>query len=104
MTTATVETLTASVNVLQVGSRQITLSVARQLDEVSRDEIEPFGRIRLGDKLRTGQSVIGKHRIDGTLVTSDFPRAFTPQMYTDEDAALVEKYKSLPLIVLAGLK
>ena len=41
MTTATVETLTASVNVLQVGSRQITLSVARQLDEVSRDEIEP---------------------------------------------------------------
>ena len=48
--------------------------------------------------------MIGKHRIDGTLVTSDFPRAFTPQMYTDEDAALVEKYKSLPLIVLAGLK
>lgn len=33
-TTAKVETLTAQVRVLMVGNRQITLSVARQLDHV----------------------------------------------------------------------
>jgi hypothetical protein len=34
-TTATVETLTAQVRVLQVGNRQITLSIYKQLDTVS---------------------------------------------------------------------
>ena len=43
---ATVEVLTAEVRVLMVGSRQVTLSVARQLDQVEPDDIEPFGRIR----------------------------------------------------------
>ena len=47
-TTARVEVLTAEVRVLQVGSRQITLSVARQLDEVPPDDIEPFSRICTG--------------------------------------------------------
>ena len=41
--TATVETLTAEVRVLMVGNRQITLSVAKQLDEVPIAEIEVFG-------------------------------------------------------------
>ena len=36
MTTATVETLTAEVRVLAVGNRQITLSVAKQLDFVEQ--------------------------------------------------------------------
>lgn len=54
-TTATVETLTAEVRVLMVGNRQITVSVARQLDwfEVDDDEAQdfrPFGRVRTGDK------------------------------------------------------
>lgn len=46
--TATVETLTAQVHVLQVGNRQITLSVAKQLDRRRYDAIEPMGRIRTG--------------------------------------------------------
>lgn len=46
--TATVETLTAEVRVLVVGNRQITLSVAKQLDFVSLDELKVFGRVKLG--------------------------------------------------------
>lgn len=55
-TTATVETLTAEVRVLQVGNRQVTLSVARQLDafELQWDDealnFTPFGRIKTGAK------------------------------------------------------
>jgi len=43
---ATVKVLTAEVRILQVGSRQVTLSVYRQLDWANSDEIEPFGRVR----------------------------------------------------------
>lgn len=46
--TATVETLTAEVRVLMVGNRQITLSVAKQLDVVSLEDLKVFGRIKLG--------------------------------------------------------
>ena len=51
--TATVETLTAEVRVLMVGNRQITLSVAKQLDRIDYygygiDAITPFGRIKTG--------------------------------------------------------
>jgi hypothetical protein len=42
---ATVEALTAQVRVLMVGSRQITLSVYWQLDDVDPDEVEIFGRV-----------------------------------------------------------
>lgn len=71
MTTATVETLTASVNVLQYGNRQITLSVAKQLDVVSPYSIEPMGRVRLGKNDRPETSVIGSDE-SGNLVTADF--------------------------------
>ena len=47
-TTAHVEVLTAEVRVLMVGSRQVTLSVYRQLDHVRPGHIEPFGRVRDG--------------------------------------------------------
>jgi hypothetical protein len=43
--TATVQTLMAEVRVLVVGKRQITTGIARQLDTVKPDEIEPFGRV-----------------------------------------------------------
>lgn len=58
-TTAHVETLTAEVRVLQVGNRQITLSVAKQLDafEFQFDDealnFTPFGRIKIGSKGET---------------------------------------------------
>jgi hypothetical protein len=60
---ATVETLTAEVRVLMVGSRQVTLSVFRQLDWIDYDEIEPFGRVNEGD----GRVVVGKHTGTGVL-------------------------------------
>ena len=44
--TATVGVLTAQVRVLMVGSRQVTLSVYRQLDHVEPGKITPFGRVR----------------------------------------------------------
>lgn len=47
-TTAMVETLTAEVRVLMVGSRQVTLSVAKQLDVVDLAELTTFGRVKLG--------------------------------------------------------
>jgi hypothetical protein len=47
---ATVEVLTAEVRTLMVGSRQVTLSVYRQLDEVEWKLIQPFGRVRSSKK------------------------------------------------------
>jgi hypothetical protein len=52
--TATVEVLTAEVRVLMVGSRQVTLSVAKQLDEVEPEDIQIFGRICMGSRLPFG--------------------------------------------------
>jgi hypothetical protein len=69
---ATVEVLTAEVRVLMVGSRQITLSVARQLDEIDAGDITPFGRIETGRKhgpRTTVAHVIGRAR-DGSLARS----------------------------------
>lgn len=48
---AMVEVLTAEVRVLQVGRRQVTLSVVRQLDWADPADVEPFGRVRTGDNL-----------------------------------------------------
>ena len=62
-TTATVEVLMAEVRVLMVGSRQVTLSVAKQLDRCFLEQMTPMGRVRIGDTV----SVIGKHAKDGTL-------------------------------------
>ena len=45
-----VESLTAEVRVLQVGSKPVTLSAARQLDAVDPSEIRPFGRVRIDPK------------------------------------------------------
>lgn len=45
-----VEVLTAEVRVLQVGSRPVTLSTARQLDFADPSEIRPFGRVRIETK------------------------------------------------------
>ena len=75
--TATVELLTAEVRVLKVGSRQVTLSVYRQLDWVKHDYIEPFGRVSDSqDQHRDNKHdmrniyIIGKSKEDGTLVRS----------------------------------
>jgi hypothetical protein len=81
--TATVETLTAEVRVLMVGNRQVTLSVARQLDWVTLHELEPFGRVRLnGDSDR---QVIGRARATGALVLASYEVYFGPVMIVPAD-------------------
>jgi hypothetical protein len=72
-TTATVETLTAEVRVLMLGSRQVTLSVYGQLDCVPHSQIEPFGRVRPKDADRSDIWVVGRPKADGSLVRSRAP-------------------------------
>ena len=113
-TTATVETLTAEVRVLMVGSRQVTLSVFKQLDVVPLAEIEVFGRTSSGREYRTyitsgarsPVELVGRSTKTGALVRSwaaapedtytTGPSRVTGQRYTE--------LASLPLIVLAGLR
>ena len=70
--TATVETLAAEVRVLQVGNRQITMSVFKQLDHRPLEEVELFGRVSMptrGDEhYSEGIEVVGRSTTDGTLV------------------------------------
>lgn len=49
-----VEVLTAEVRVLQIGSKPVTLSAARQLDSVDATAIKPFGRVRIDPKPAAG--------------------------------------------------
>lgn len=64
-----VESLTAEIRVLQVGSKPVTLSAARQLDLVNASEIKPFGRVRIEPKPVAGLiEVIGS--VNGILVRS----------------------------------
>jgi len=67
-TVARVEVLRAEVRVLMVGSRQVTMSVFNQLDEVSWRDIEPMGRVSAKD----GPALIGVDA-GGVLVRSRFP-------------------------------
>lgn len=94
MTTAHVEMLTAQVRTLMVGSRQITLSIAKQLDWVEFKDVIPFGRVRIRKTHLI--DVIGIHRKTGDLVLASIECKF---MYDKE------YYENeYPLIVLAGLK
>jgi hypothetical protein len=96
--TAQVDTLTAEVRVLMVGNRQITQSVAKQLDTVELREMEPFGRVHLSGR---GPLVIGRDRRDGTLVTA---WVSSPDYVLHEHVELHRRALALPLIVLAGLR
>jgi len=66
--TATVEVLTAEVRVLMVGSRQITLSVFRQLDIIDYESLEPMGRVNDRD---TVWWIIGRND-NGILARAKF--------------------------------
>lgn len=64
-----VETLTAEIRVLQVGSKPVTLSAARQLDYADPSHIRAFGRVRIDAKPAKGLiEVIGS--ADGILARS----------------------------------
>lgn len=67
---ATVTTLTAEVRVLMVGSRQVTLSVYGQLDEVDWKEVAPFGRVNPREAEPWQTWIVGRHRESGILVRS----------------------------------
>ena len=64
-----VEVLTAEIRVLQVGSKPVALSAARQLDVVNGAAIKPFGRVRIDPKPTDGLiEVIGS--VNGVLARS----------------------------------
>ncbi len=63
------QALTAEIHVLQVGSKSVTLSAAKQLDYFPADTIKPFGRVRINPKPDPGViEAIGS--VDGVLVRS----------------------------------
>ena len=116
---AVVEVLTAEVRVLMVGSRQVTLSVAAQLDIVHPQYIRPFGRFR--PRETHGEiDVIGIGVNDGTLVKSwirgrrpygGYPISFARydkvrqlEELPAEIQEIYDEWRGLPLIVLAGLR
>lgn len=126
-TSATVETVTAEVRVLMVGSRQVTMSVYNQLDRVDPGDVEPFGRVAPRDANQQRIYIVGRERSSGALVrsstvTSGFDMVAwnrTGALYSDADSPLARQYaerlerdlqqyaeqwRALPLIVLAGLR
>jgi hypothetical protein len=126
---ATVEALTAEVRVLMVGSRQITLSVARQLDRIDADAIQPFGRVRIDTGLDEGVVQVIGAGPDGVLARSG-ARAERHPCYASghptsprcpehrggmhgkdhvwvtykPSQSVYDEWSALPLIVLAGLR
>lgn len=112
---ARVTTVTAEVRVLMVGSRQVTLSVFSQLDPVAPSQITPFGRVRGKGSSDDRTEVVGADR-DGQLCRSwiyddgfQVGHAGLGRLSTSEDLAvklfpLLQEWKALPLIVLAGLR
>lgn len=130
--TATVEVLTAQVRVLMVGSRQVTLSVYRQLDWADPREMTPFGRIRDEVTERSFRREVddwgvSRYVQDGGLwaigcnSTGDLVRSHLPKppksvaqarldrwtLTDDEFAAMTrlwDEWSDLSLVILAGLK
>ncbi len=127
--TATVETLTAEVRVLMVGSRQVTMSVYDQLDYLAPADINPLGRVRpkaahwwrtyvVGQDKKTGALVRshtfsedglsdlgeGKHIWDGKYQMNLPEWDSATESDRDRFAAIAKEWSALPLIVLAGLR
>jgi len=101
--TATVEVLTAEVRVLMVGSRQVTLSVWKQLDYVDPLYVMAFGRVGVKISMYPTICVVGKHINDGSLVRSSCspPHEYSPEQ---REYTIAQEWAALPLIVLAGLR
>ena len=72
---AHVQVLTAQVRTLVVGSRQVTMSVYNQLDEVRYRDIEPFGRVTPRDALDGWVYVVGRDKETGVLIRASLPFA-----------------------------
>jgi hypothetical protein len=95
---ATVQTLTAEVRTLVVGARQVTLSVAKQLDVVPLAELRVFGRVKI--PAMTDIAAIGAAE-DGTLALARWERVpdlFVPAI--SQDVASVVVCRGLPRVVV----
>lgn len=113
--TATVTVLTAEVRTLVVGSRQVTLSVFKQLDYVPYRHIEPFGRVRVSksdDDVDEGVDIVGRDRRTGALVrcwVADPDSSYYRTLRFSDEERLNRRIDygtclGMPLIVLAGLR
>ena len=92
-----VEVLTAEIRVLQVGSKPVTLSAARQLDSVDGAAIKPFGRVRVDPKPADGLiEVIGS--VSGILARSS-ARARKVECPGYTSSSLSSRGYGLPLVV-----
>ena len=111
-TSARVDVLTAEVRTLMVGSRQVTLSVYRQLDcEFDIDKVDLFGRVTDPAEKSGDQWFVGCHKETGALVRTSLEAPWSVFKRNERDTAeyreFVEYYRErekLPLIVLAGLR
>lgn len=92
---ATVSTLTAEVRVLMVGNRQITQSVAKQLDVVPIGQLEAFGRVSIKIDGGGGPWVIGKHNDTGALALSEARIGMSRTPYVELTS---EKPGDLPIV------
>jgi len=131
ISTATVETLTATVRVLMVGSRQVTLSVFKQLDMIDDlNNLAPMGRVRFHDPDAMNEDgypegidqlwLVGTEKDSGHLVRAHVSRPVWPsprdrygkgwsheqalEAYETHSLPEYMRYKELPLIILAGLR
>jgi hypothetical protein len=89
MQAATVQTLTAEVRTLVVGARQVTLSVAKQLDVVPLAELRVFGRVKI--PAMSDIAAIGAAN-DGTLALARWERVadvFLPGISPDVATVIV---------------
>jgi hypothetical protein len=122
-TTATVETLTAQVRVLMVGSRQVTLSIFDQLDSCHPDLITPFGRVSPrnerpkqvtvvgrspgGELCRSSIGIPSRNRATGGVWGWHWSNHGGTAVNEKEQERMADRYAewiNLPLIVLAGLR
>lgn len=126
---AHVQVLTAEVRTLVVGSRQVTMSVYNQLDNVPPGSVEPFGRVTPKDWTWLFLHVVGRHTATGALVRSYVPRPSKVETLGSEEwarsgrpsyqhwraeadkeqqrqqlAEVAAQWDQLPLIILAGLR
>lgn len=109
------EALTAEVRVLMVGSRQVTLSVFRQLDIISVYSLGPLlGRVsdrppgRHADALGAGIWLIGRDPNGSLARAYAYPESkawLKPEMrsYLVADSVMGHLQRQ-PLVVLAGLR
>lgn len=103
--TATVEGIMAEVHILKVNNRQVTASMARQLDSVSYGEIIPMGRVRVATgTLVPRLELIGRHRVTGALVRAELGGTWLDRASADDGELIATLTQELPLLLMGGLR